>query len=97
MAGFYGPARDKDDMVDVRCRGCRRQVGVGHGHPMHTFFCSTACAHEVQVNENTERDDLLEQLVLFKGWTANRIAMELGITRQRAHQILRHRALAPPA
>ena len=73
--------------MDVRCRGCRRKVGVGSNHPMHTFFCSEACAQEVQVTENTERDEVLEYLVITRGWTTTRIAMELGISRQRAHQV----------
>ena len=93
MAGFYGPARGKDDMVEVRCRGCRRKVGVGSGHPQHTFYCSEACAHDHPVLDNTERDDVLEMLVHLKGWTASRIAMELDISRQRAHQILQERFL----
>lgn len=93
MAGFYGPAREKDDLMEVRCRGCRRKMGVAHGHPMHKLYCDALCAQDFQVLENTERDDVMEVLVRRKGWTASRIAMELDITRQRAHQILQERFL----
>ncbi len=93
MAGFYAPARDKANLLTVRCRGCKRKVGVGSGHPQHTFYCSEVCAQDHQVFENTERDDVLEALVRAKGWTANRIALELEISRQRAHQILQERFL----
>lgn len=97
MAGFYGPARDKEDLMEVRCRGCKRKMGVAHGHPMHKLYCSEICAQDHPVLDNTERDDVLEVLVRMKGWTANRIALELDISRQRAHQILQERFLAGTA
>jgi len=83
----------ENGFVDVRCRGCGRRMGVGHGHPMHKLFCSEMCASDFPVFENTERDDVLEYLVRKNGWNAARIAMSFGVSRQRAQQILNERKL----
>lgn len=81
--------------VEVRCRGCMRRMGVGHGHPMHKLFCSSACADDFPVFENTERDDVIEVLIRTRGWNAPRVALALGVSRQRAQQIISERALTP--
>lgn len=82
-----------DTLADVRCRGCRKRMGVGHGHPQQKLFCSSICAVDYPVFDNTERDDVIEILVRTRGWDAIRIAMELGLSRQRAYQILNSRSL----
>lgn len=81
--------------VEVRCRGCMRKMGVGHGHPMHKLFCTAACADDFPAFENTERDDVIETLVRTRGWNAARVALALGVSRQRAQQIISERALTP--
>lgn len=81
------------ELVKVRCRGCLRQIGVGHGHPMHKLFCSSVCAEDFPVLENTERDDVIEVLVRRNGWNAPKIAVNFEISRQRAQQILSERGL----
>lgn len=85
----------ENGLVDVRCRGCLRLIGKGHGHPMHKLFCTSLCAADWPVFENIERDDVIEQLVRRRGWDATRIAVNFDVSRQRAYQILKERALSP--
>lgn len=80
-------------LVPVHCRGCGRRMGVGHGHPMHKLFCSEACAVDFPVMDNTERDDVIEYLVREKGWNIPRVALEFGLSRQRARLVLRSRGM----
>lgn len=84
-----------DDLyMVVRCRGCQRQIAVGHGPPMHKLFCSTPCAEDYPAGANEERDDLIETLVRLKGWNPTKVAAHFEITRQRAQQILQERLVS---
>lgn len=81
------------ELVEVRCRGCRTLIGMGHGQPQQTLFCSTFCSTDYPALDNTERDDLIEYLVYFQAWAVTKVAREFDISRQRAHQIMRERGL----
>lgn len=79
---------------DVRCRGCHRQLGVAKVD--HVIFCDGDCASDYPAAATEARDALLEAVYLdsiARGtrYTNMQLGEMFGITRQRAHQILRDR------
>ena len=79
------------DLIEVRCRGCYRLMGVGNGPPMHKLFCTELCAADYPVSDNEERDDMIETLVRLKKWNPTKVSLSFDITRQRAQQIIKDR------
>lgn len=86
----------ENGLVEVRCRGCLKLIGKGHGHPMHKLFCTEVCAADFPVVENIERDDVIEVVARKRGWTATSAAVHFDLTRQRAQQILQERLVIIP-
>lgn len=77
--------------VDVRCRGCRRRIGVASD--VHNgVYCEPLCATLPPAGANDARDDLI---VLFDrlGIDRQTISAEFDITKQRVSQVLQ-RAVA---
>ena len=77
-------------LIDVRCRGCGRRLGVAR-EPRYRVYCDAFCATDPPANDNEARDAVIE-LLEQRGWTHERIATRLGLSRQRVAQILAQRA-----
>lgn len=77
-------------MFPVRCRGCRRKVGVATD--MHNgVYCEERCASLPPASANDWRDDLI---VLLDRDNVDRqtIAAKFSITKQRVSQIVQRAA-----
>lgn len=76
-------------MTPVRCRGCRRRIGVADA--VHNgVYCSEMCADGIPAGVNEDRDDLIELLVRT-GTDRATVVKEFGLTRQRLSQMLSKR------
>uniref|UniRef100_A0AAU3I5M2 RNA polymerase sigma-70 region 4 domain-containing protein n=1 Tax=Streptomyces sp. NBC_01393 TaxID=2903851 RepID=A0AAU3I5M2_9ACTN len=77
------------DLVELRCRGCWRLLGVSkRDHPM---WCDEAC-HDDFPAVSTEARDALMEAVFHKGHhTYETLSTMFGFTRTRAQQIISKR------
>lgn len=80
-------------MQSVRCRGCRRRVGVAND-THNGVYCDKRCAEDIAVSVNEDRDDLLE-LLARNGVDRGTLVSEFGITKQRLSQVLSKRVTTP--
>jgi hypothetical protein len=76
-------------MTPLRCRGCRRQLGVA-ADVHNGVYCSEMCATDTPAGVNQDRDDLI-QLLAATGTPRTTIISEFGITKQRLSQVLSKR------
>ncbi|MER5754275.1 hypothetical protein [Streptomyces sp. NPDC002088] len=78
-------------LVDVRCRGCRRLLGVSKKDA--PIFCDEMCANDFPA-ASTEARDALVEAVYYKGrHTYDILGKMFGFSRQRAAQIVTGRDL----
>lgn len=75
-----------DLLVDVRCRGCRRLLGVGKKST--PVFCDVTCYEDYPASSTEARDALVEAVNAKGGYTLERLGALFKFTRQRAQQIL---------
>jgi hypothetical protein len=77
------------ELVAIRCRGCRRTVGVGKKDA--AVYCDERCYNDYPA-VSTEGRDALVEAVYYKGrYTFDRLGEMFGFTRQRAQQIVSKR------
>jgi hypothetical protein len=73
-------------VLAVRCRGCRRQVGVATD--VHNgVYCEPVCTVLPPASANDARDDLIVLLDVF-GHDRQSIAEEFQLTKQRVSQVV---------
>lgn len=73
-------------LTDVRCRGCRRQLGVATD--VHNgVYCDPVCTLLPPASANDARDDLIVLLALG-GTDRQAIADEFDLTKQRVSQVI---------
>ena len=77
-------------MTPLRCRGCRRQIGVATD-VVNGVYCSELCAADIPAAFHEDRDAVIEILVRT-GTERATITQEFGITKQRLSQVLARRA-----
>lgn len=80
-----------EDMLDVRCRGCRRLLGVAPKD--FRVYCDEMCANDFPVATSEDRDALLEAIFQRTGRAKTYLAQDFGFSRQRVDQILEARSL----
>lgn len=79
-------------MTPIRCRGCRRQIGVASD--VHNgVYCNEVCADDIPAGANEDRDATIELLVRI-GTDRATIGKEFGLTKQRLSQVLSKRLVA---
>jgi hypothetical protein len=76
------------ELVDVRCRGCRRILGVAKRDTQ--VYCDDDCAQDYPATSTEARDALIEAVYLSKrgAYTHEMVGEMFGMTRQRVQQIL---------
>lgn len=75
-----------DLLVEVRCRGCRRLLGVAKKDA--PLYCDAMCFEDYPAT-TTEARDALVAAVYSKGrYTYDVLGKMFGFTRQRAQQII---------
>jgi hypothetical protein len=73
-------------VISVRCRGCRRQVGVATD--IHNgVYCDQQCTMLPPASPNDARDDVIVLLVA-DGTDRQTVADTFGLTKQRVSQVL---------
>jgi hypothetical protein len=81
--------RAKESLVEVRCRGCSRLLGVSKKDA--PLYCDEMCFNDFPAVSTESRDALVEA-VYYKGrYTFDRLGEMFGFTRQRAQQIVSKR------
>lgn len=83
------------EMQQVRCRGCRRLLGVAPSD--YRIYCDEQCATDFPAVQSEDRDALIEAVFQSKSTVKALIAREFGISRQRVDQIIAQRDLRMPA
>lgn len=78
-------------MVQIRCRGCKRLLGIGPAD--FRSYCDELCAMDFPVATAEARDGLIEVIFQQTGRSKTSIAEEFGVSRQRIDQILSDRHL----
>ena len=76
-------------MTPLRCRGCRRQIGVATD-VVNGAYCTEMCATDIPAGVNEDRDSVIELLVRT-GTDRTTVAKEFGLTKQRLSQVLSKR------
>jgi hypothetical protein len=80
-----------DYLKDVRCRGCRRQLGVAKVD--NTIFCDRSCAEDFPASTTEARDALVEAVYLKGHYTYAKLGEMFAFSRQRGAQIVADRDL----
>lgn len=76
-----------DFLQDVRCRGCRRQLGVSKTD--NTIFCDLSCAEDYPAASTEARDALVEAVYLeHPHYSYAQMGAMFEFSRQRAQQII---------
>lgn len=78
-----------DLLVDVRCRGCRRLLGVAKKDA--PLFCDQMCFEDYPAVTTEARDALVEAVYAKGRYTFDVLGTMFGFTRQRAQQIISRR------
>ncbi|MDX3260680.1 hypothetical protein PV336_15785 [Streptomyces sp. MI02-2A] len=78
-----------DFLRDVRCRGCRRLLGVAKYD--NTIYCDAMCATDFPAQSTEARDALVEAIYLTQGKTYADLGKTFGFSRQMAQQIIARR------
>ena len=81
-----------DKFMVVRCRGCRRSLGIGTSNPR--VYCDVACYEDYPAVAEEGRDALIEAIYNDHA-TVSRptLAKMFDLSRQRIDQILRARTI----
>lgn len=77
------------DLVEIRCRGCRRLLGVGPTD--FRIYCDAWCAADYPAFAQEARDALIEAVYLETSPSQASLAKVFDISRQRVDQILTQR------
>lgn len=77
------------DLVEVRCRGCRRLLGVAKVD--NPIYCDERCAQDFPASRTEARDALVEAVYLKGYYTFVQMGEMFGFTRQRGAQIVKER------
>lgn len=80
-----------EQMVEVRCRGCRRLLGVAPAD--FRIYCDTMCATDYPATTAEGRDALIEAMFRETGLSKSALARAFGISRQRVDQIIDQRTI----
>lgn len=80
---------------DVRCRGCRRLLGVAKYD--NTIFCDLMCATDYPAVSTEARDALVEAVYLSRNYTYATLGQMFKFSRQRAAQIVAERDIRKTA
>jgi hypothetical protein len=78
-----------DMLVDLRCRGCRRLLGVAKKDA--PIFCDQMCFEDYPAVSTEARDALVEAVYAKGRYTYENLGRMFGFTRQRAQQIIANR------
>jgi hypothetical protein len=79
-------------MVEVRCRTCRRLLGIGPSD--FRIYCDEQCANDYPVSREESRDALIEAIFQKTGRSKTSLATDFGVSRQRVDQILAARRVS---
>jgi hypothetical protein len=82
----------QEAMIEVRCRGCKRLLGVAPAD--FRIYCDEMCAHDYPVATAEARDALIEAIFQKTSKSKTAIAADFGVSRQRIDQILAARKIA---
>jgi hypothetical protein len=74
---------------DVRCRGCRRFLGVAKYD--NVIYCDASCAADFPAQTTEARDAVVEAVYLNRRPTFAALGKMFGFTRQMAQQIVAKR------
>jgi hypothetical protein len=83
-----------DELVEVRCRGCGRRLGVAKKDA--PLYCDEMCAEDFPAVSTEARDALMEAVYLSGQYTYDRLGVMFNFTRQRAAQVITRRDLRRP-
>ncbi|RZU35918.1 hypothetical protein EV284_3401 [Streptomyces sp. BK022] len=75
-----------EGLVEVRCRGCWRLIGVAKRD--NPIYCDEQCATDFPAVSTEARDALLEAVYHKGQYTYDKMAAMFGFTRTRAQQII---------
>jgi hypothetical protein len=75
-----------DMLAEVRCRGCRRLLGVAKKDA--PVFCDLMCFEDYPATSTEARDALVAEVYGKGGYTYDVLGRMFGFTRQRAQQII---------
>lgn len=78
-----------DVLLEVRCRGCRRLIGVAPAD--FRVYCDEWCADDFPAVASEGRDALIEAIYQHRGPSKSALGRLFGISRQRVDQILLQR------
>lgn len=81
----------QENMEDVRCRCCKRLLGVAPAD--FRVYCDEMCASDFPVATAESRDALIEAIFQKTGRSKTSLAAEFEVSRQRVDQILGGRSL----
>lgn len=84
----------REDMEDVRCRGCRRLLAIGPQD--FRAYCDDQCATDFPATAAEGRDALIEAIWQKTSRAKTALARDFGMSRQRIDQILAARNLKTP-
>ena len=79
-----------EKMVEIRCRGCHRLLGIGPAD--FRIYCEPSCAEDFPATAQEGRDALIEAIFQEHSISKTGLAEEFGISRQRVDQIISQRA-----
>jgi hypothetical protein len=82
-----------DLLQDVRCRGCRRLLGIGKDERI--IYCDIRCATDYPASASEARDALMYAVYLTRKYSFASLGEMFGFTRQRAAQIAKERDVRP--
>jgi hypothetical protein len=75
-----------ESMEDVRCRCCKRLLGVGPSD--FRVYCDEMCYEDYPVATAESRDALIEAIFQKTGRSKTSLAKQFEVSRQRVDQIL---------
>jgi hypothetical protein len=81
----------EEELVEVRCRGCWRILGVAKKDA--PVYCNAMCAADYPASSTEARDALVEAVYLKGRYTFDKLGAMFGFTRQRAAQVISKRDL----
>lgn len=79
-----------EQMTEIRCRGCRRLLGIGPAD--FRIYCDSMCAEDYPATAQEGRDSLIEAIFQEKGVSKTALSGLFGISRQRVDQVISQRA-----
>jgi hypothetical protein len=81
------------EAVDIRCRGCRRRLGIGPAD--FRIYCDAWCAADYPATAEEDRNALIEAIYQDLGLSKAQLSRDFALSRQRVDQILAQRSITP--